>query len=198
MRYIFGALVLVVLSAVAQAGFVADSVQVDLVQDGPGHRPDWAGPPAFVFELLPDAAGNGRLDIEEHYLGPDPFPIVVSGQTDADPIMSIIKDVENDSDFTWTGYSITVPDGGDITFVGTPTSDRMTLVSQSAYALEFGAPDAVADGEWVQFSFDVLIPSTGPFTFTLTQEPIPEPATLGLLGLGGAVLILRRRRLRHA
>lgn len=193
MRYIFGALVLVVLSAVAQAGFVADSVQVDLVQDGPGHRPDWAGPPAFVFELLPDAAGNGRLDIEEHYLGPDPFPIVVSGQTDADPIMSIIKDVENDSDFTWDGYSITLPDSGGITFTGTATSDRMTLASQTAYALEFAEPDAVADGEWVQFSFDILIPSTGPFSLTLTQEPIPEPATLALLAAGGLALLRHRR-----
>ena len=140
------------------------------------------------------------MRITELFGGPEPLPVVVSGETDADPIMTVTKEVENNSGIDWYGYVITLPAGGDKTFVGTATSDRMDLVAQGDYYLWFIEPDVVLDGERVEFSFDVLVPTTGLFSFTLTQEPLalgqpPEPATLALLILGGlGVLVSRRRR----
>ena len=37
-------------------------------------------------------------------------------------------------------------------------------------------------------SIDIHVPTTGLFNFTLTQEPIPEPATMALPGLGSLAL----------
>ncbi len=50
----------------------------------------------------------------------------------------------------------------------------------------------------VAFEFDVIIPTTGFFDFTLTQTPTPtpEPATVVLMGMGAMVLLAARRRRR--
>ena len=183
------------LVGIANAGFIQSSIDVDMPDPGSPHGPpSWAGPPDFVFELVPGQAGNGMMKLTELFGGPETLAHVVSGLTDVDPVMTITKSVTNDSGFAWTGYEVALPDNGGITFVGTPTSDTMILTSQSDYQLLFGEPQAVAHGETVQFVFDVLIPSTGPFSFTLTQTPIPEPASLTLLSIGGIALIRHRRR----
>ncbi len=123
------------------------------------------------------------------------FLVDFSGETDDDPVMHVLKNVENDGGFTWTDYRMMLPAGGDITFVnGTATSDRMTVAVDSAYELLFSQPQVILPGETVTFEFDVLIPSTGGFNFTLTQTPLPEPATMALMGLGGLGLLIRRRR----
>lgn len=186
----------------APAGFISGSVRADLPNPPApgGGPPPWAGPPDFVFDLTPGNAGHGRMRITERFGGPGTLPMVISGETDADPIMTVTKEVENNSGIDWYGYVITLPAGGDMTFVGTATSDRMDLVAQGDYYLWFIEPDVVLDGETVEFAFDVLVPTTGFFSFTLTQEPLalgqpPEPATLTLLILGGlGVLVSRRRR----
>ena len=41
---------------------------------------------------------------------------------------------------------------------------------------------------------EVDLAGDSPVEFTLTQTPTPEPATLGLLAIGGAAVVLRRRR----
>jgi hypothetical protein len=46
----------------------------------------------------------------------------------------------------------------------------------------------------VTLQFDISIPDGVPFTFTLTQNPIPEPATAALLGLGALLLLARRKK----
>jgi hypothetical protein len=70
--------------------------------------------------------------------------------------------------------------------------------ASNATSLIFGPGANVPSGESTTLVFDINVPSTGPFGFTLTQTPvtIPEPATL-LMGLlmaaGGAVMALRYR-----
>ena len=187
-------LTVAILASVANAGFIDGSITVELCgPESPHGPPPWAGPPDFVWDKLAEKPGQGLAKLTELFGGPGVLGHVISGRTDSDPVMTVVKTVENDSGFDWTSYEIALPDDGGIKFVGTPTSDKMTLTSQSDYLLVFGEPDAVSVGETVTYTFDVLIPSTGPFSFTLTQEPVPEPATLGLLALGGLALIRRKR-----
>jgi hypothetical protein len=192
--------VLALAVAPSYAGFIHGSVSVDLPEPpGPPGPPPWVpGPPPFVFDLVPQQA-RGLLQIQERFQGMDVFPVVVSGETDEDPIMTVTKDVENDSGEVWAGYLIRLPSGGPITFTGTPTSDKMTVADWTDYWIWYTEPAAIAGGETVSFTFDVLVPTTGLFSFTLTQEPLapgqpPEPATIGLLATGLAGLLLRRRR----
>ena len=184
----------------AFGGFIEQTIRVDLPEPASGHTPPpWAGPPDFVFNLIPEQAVNGLLRLNELFGGPERLAHVISGVTNTDPIMNIDKTINNDSGFTWQSFLLTLPDEGDITFIGTPINDTMSLISQNDYAVVFGAPDALAHGETMALSFDVLVPSTGPFSFTLTQTPfdvlVPEPTTAVLLSIGLVCLIplLRRR-----
>ena len=52
-------------------------------------------------------------------------------------------------------------------------------------------PHNLGNPWWVSFHFD--IPDHGPFGLHIYDECIPEPATLGLLLLGGLALLRRRR-----
>jgi hypothetical protein len=123
------------------------------------------------------------------------YGLLICGETDEDPILSITKEVENDTSYTWVAYNIDLA-AGSVTFTGTPTSDLMTLTSQTAYALDFGLPSPVLPGQTVSFSFDILIPTGGPFSFTLTQTPelVPEPASTALVGLAVVALALVGRK----
>lgn len=183
--------VLLLFAPLANAGFV--SVNVGLA-DPPG-----PGPPPFVFDLIPDEAGNALLRLEELFSEDEDgtLDLVVSGITDSDPVLTISKDVTNNTGSTWVGYDIGI-DGGSNTFVaGSASSDTMTLSSESATLLEFRKPLPVLDGDTVNFTFDILIPTTGPFEFRLTQMAlVPEPATflLALLGAGLLLPIFRRTR----
>jgi hypothetical protein len=102
----------------------------------------------------------------------------------------------NESDFTWTGYVLSLDPEGEATFVeDTASSTKFnTVLYQDAWTLEFEAPQAVSIGEVVTLEFDISIPDGHSYTFELTQTPIPEPATFILLGFGGALLFYTRNK----
>jgi hypothetical protein len=190
-------------SGSARAGFITGTINVDL-PDKPGRHhcgpPDWAhGPPPWVFEnLLPTRA---RLRLTEVFGGNGPFPVMVSGETDTDPIMAINKSVENGTNFDWFGYRIAIEGTGATFEVGTASSDRFSVLSESPLEIAYYAEnpsEIVAAGETVSLGFDLNIATIGAFSFTLTQEsvPVPEPATLAFFGLGSLGLVAMRRRAR--
>jgi len=190
-------------SSSARGGFITSTIDVGL-PDKPGRHhcgpPAWAqaqGPLHWKFEnLLPTRA---QLRLTEVFGGEGPFPVMVSGETDADPIMAISKSVENGTNFDWFGYRIAIEGTGAAFVVGTATSDRFSVLSESPVEIAYYAQDPseiVAVGETVSLGFDLNIASIGVFSFTLTQEsvPVPEPATLAFFGLGSLGLVAMRRR----
>jgi len=177
---------------------------------GRGGKPDWAGPPDWAgtpawardpnWQVdLPGDRNHAYLNLDEALDGGGQYPVTISGQTDGDPVIHISKDVENSSGFEWFGYVVLLETSGGASFLqGTADSSHFQIIDDSDTSmLVYGEPDTVPNGETVTLDFDINIPSTGDFNFTLTQIPLyiePEPATMGLLAVGGGLLFLKRRR----
>lgn len=171
------------LTSVSHAGFV----QIDVRR---------AGPPVGVFDLIMNNLdiAEGRVSIAGFVSAQVLAELIISGVTDADPVMHMTMTVENQSNFTWTGYEFTIAGTG-VSFVpGSASSDVFTVVNEpDVMTVIFSEPAAVAPLSSVGFEFDILINSIGDFGFSLTQSPIPEPATLMLLSLGGAFLLSKKK-----
>jgi hypothetical protein len=123
--------------------------------------------------------------------------VIMSGQTDVDPDFTVVKTIQNNSCYTWTSYILSLSGGAGATFVEGSASaggNKLQTVNYlHAAAIEFTGANPVAPGQLLTLSFDINVPTCGLFNFTLTQEPIPEPATLGLLSLGSLMLFRKRR-----
>jgi len=96
----------------------------------------------------------------------------------------------NESGITWTGYILSLDPQSNATFIeSTASSNKFnTALFHDAWTLEFQAPQEVLPSEIVMLEFDISIPDDHTYTFNLTQNPIPEPATIVLLVLGSVML----------
>jgi hypothetical protein len=114
---------------------------------------------------------------------------------EAKSTFTITTTATNESGFTWTGYILSLDRQGDATFVeGTAGSTKFETVEYpDLWTVEFWAPKEVLPGQVVTLQFDINIPDSGPYTFTLAQNPIPEPMTIAILGLGSLYLLRKRR-----
>lgn len=159
--------VLLLLSSNTQAGLVAFSSDAFNTWDASGAR------------VLQSISG--------------PVDLIVFAESESPFTMTLTH--TNDSDFDWTGFILTLDDPlGVANFVeGTAGSTRFETVVYDPYRLEFWAPEIVLIGEVVTLQFDIDVPSDDLYYICLGQQPIPEPATIALLGLGG-LLLLRRRK----
>lgn len=135
-----------------------------------------------------------NLSLNEVILGAGAFDVVVAG--DIDPVFHVTKQVENNSGVAWTAYDLALS-GGSATFSGTPTSDIFTSAELLSPTLIHFSEGTVHQGNVVRLDFDISVPMSGLFSFTLTQVPIPEPATLAFLGGGGMLVVAARMRRRH-
>ncbi len=210
------------LTAPALGGFIPGSLQIDPCDpqpwpdDGPGNGngpPDWAkgnGPPPWAgtpawsrdpnwqSQLRGDRNEFAEVHITEGIGGGGLYPLDFYIEADEDPIIEIDKDVLNDSNFTWTGYVITLETSSGASLVsGSADSDIFSVDSESTDTIVFTSPGSVAPGQTVRVSFDINIPSAGGFDFTITQAPTPEPGALAMVALGGIGVLLRRRRRRR-
>lgn len=170
------------LTSVSHAGFV----QIDVRR---------AGPPVGVFDLIMNNLDilEGRVSIAGFVSAQVLAELIISGVTDADPVMHMTMTVENQSDFTWTGYEFAIAGTG-VSFVpGSASSDVFTGVNEPDVMTVIFSGGTVVTTTTVGFEFDILVDSTGDFGFSLTQSPIPEPATLMLLSLGGAFLLSKKK-----
>jgi len=175
-------------ASVASAGFT--SVYVSGATNGVN--------PDYTWSIEND----GWLGVDEVWdstTGPG-YGFNVWGTTDSDPILTITKDILNGSSFPWNGYSITLDPFDTDKFVGVPssggTSGGMTLGFQDDYNLIWTTPNIVQPGETVSFTFQINVPDTGDFNFTLSQSPdvIPEPASITLVGLALVMFAAVRRK----
>jgi hypothetical protein len=114
---------------------------------------------------------------------------------EAESTFTITTTATNESDVTWTGYILSLDPQGDATFVeGTAGSTKFeTAEYPDPWTIEFWAPKAVLPGQVVTLQFEINIPDSVPYTFTLTARPIPEPTTIAILGLG-CLFLLRKRK----
>lgn len=187
-RPLFAALVVLVVAGVSQAGIVADSGTCTFPDD-----PNLVKH-SYCWDYTP---GNETLTLHEgpvYQVGPD--CVTIAGEVDGDPTFKISEDVTNESGTTWTQYLLSLPTGGDQTFVNDAwtSSDHFTSVSVSDYLVQF-YNGTVNPSDTATFQFKINVPeSSGPFSFLLTQTPVPEPATLTLMGLGVLGFVLRRKR----
>ena len=186
---VFVVVIITGFSNVAHSGLVNGSFDCNFPSDPHMYRHEWS----FNYGLV-------ELTIVETFdeLGPDVGEL--SFETDSDlTTFTVIKKITNNTDITWTEYTLTLYDiGGEASFVegsaGAAGSKFRTVAYPDATTIEFSGDDPVLDGHLVQLQLDIVIATAGAYELTLTQNPVPEPATISLFGFGALVLLRERRR----
>ncbi|MBN2446848.1 MAG: PEP-CTERM sorting domain-containing protein [Phycisphaerae bacterium] len=122
--------------------------------------------------------------------------------SEVDPYAWVIKEVENDTTFVWTDYHINITLNNTFTIVEaagpagwlTPVITQPTQVGSEW----IGSVDYYYGGSGTEIliggigDFSAKMQFAGSASFCFEQIPTPEPASLGLLVMGGLALLRRR------
>lgn len=165
------------LTSVVLVIFLSASVQAELVSFEADTLSNWSPSGAAFAQAMGSAGSAVTMTAESH------------------STFTVTSTVTNEEGFAWTGYLLELNPANAATFVnGSAGSTKFENVSYpDDWTIMFGSPQEVAVGQVVTMQFDIFIPDDGNYTFTLTQTPIPEPATFALLGLGSLIFLRRRK-----
>jgi hypothetical protein len=130
--------------------------------------------------------------------------------TETDPSVFFKQDIENDTGFDWTGYTMKIGMSHDFTFVTglayqykpagwsvaySSVAPGITPSGSAGYVgtVTFTGGDPILDGDpAAPFGFKINWTS-GSSTFCIEQTPVPEPISLLMFGLGGLALVRLRK-----
>jgi len=164
----------------------------------------------YCYSPLWDSTGN--IGIEGYQSGPAQMSGTITTSDPTDPTLTIANAIDNDSSFPWSGYivnvsmgtsftilsaGVTAPPGwtASITQPGAPVAGVYTgMISYLG-----GTPVAIAPAANSELDFTYQVTFSGSTSYSLTESvtPVPEPAALSLLALGGLLLggkaVARRR-----
>lgn len=140
--------------------------------------------------------------VGDQFWGPGHVGGTLTTDTAMDPTLRIRNAIDNETDFTWTSYTVNVslnrqftitgaaiydPLGGDIaTTAPTETAGLWTgSVTYTGISIPYGTT----------FEYGYVIAFSGALNYSLTQEmvPVPEPGTVAMLAVGAAALIVHRK-----
>ncbi|MHC4559550.1 MAG: PEP-CTERM sorting domain-containing protein [Planctomycetota bacterium] len=126
--------------------------------------------------------------------GSDPVSITMTAEAHSDFTYTTV--LTNESNIIWTGYILSLDPGEAATFIeGTGGSTKFnTVLYPDVWTTEFWSPKEVLPGQVVALQVDINIPDDEPADYTISHNPIPEPATLVLLAFGGVLFRYKRSK----